>query len=728
VPEANLEEARPRAEGAAPRRGGSGGFRPDIEGLRAVAIVLVVLYHSVQGWVPGGYVGVDVFFVISGFLITGQLVRELAAERTISFLAFYARRARRILPAATLVIVSTVIASSFLLSPLAAKRLYIDATTAAFFGVNFRFAAEGANYFSQNLPTSPLQHFWSLSVEEQYYVVWPLLLLASSLVWVSRRRKGAIAPALAAGRTRPKPSFAAVAVVLGAVAVLSFLASVWQTPSSPSWAYYSIVTRGWELACGALAGIALPLAARLGRRAAAALSWAGIGAIAVAAAAFNASTQYPGYRALLPVAGAAAVIVGGSAARRPRWGAEAMLGTLPFQRVGAWSYSWYLWHFPFLVLAPYALGHALSAPEALAVAGLSLAVAVVSFTCVERPIRRMQLVIRRPLIGVAGGAALALSSILAATAAAAALPSLVGTGAAVSLTSADGHVLTLTELEADLAQGVRTTAVPRNLTPPLATASSSAPIINRDGCHLQYAGTRSKPCVFGDTSSKTTVVMFGDSHMAAWFPALDLISTKRHWRLVDFTKAGCAPAEVTVVRDDGKTPYPQCTAWRRNSLASIAALHPAMILVQWDRDLSFEARPLAGVPTGYGSVWQDGVAAVFKALKADSRLVVFITDTPELTQLAPDCVAAHLTDVYPCTTPTKVAVKDPSTRAEELALAKRFGVSVVDPVPFFCTPSRCPVIVGNIILYRDNAHMVPAYSDFIEPVLDAALIKLGAPA
>jgi peptidoglycan/LPS O-acetylase OafA/YrhL len=736
--------AEPKAP-ADPRRLG---FRPDIEGLRAVAILLVVLYHSVPHAAPGGYIGVDVFFVISGFLITGQLVRELETRHRISFLAFYARRARRILPGATLVIVSTVIASSILLAPLAARRLFTDAIVAAFFGVNFRFAAEGANYFTQNLPPSPLQHFWSLSVEEQFYVVWPMLLLVSSLVWLQRRRarkaaagapgtelagpdgaaegNGAAAADMAA---HPPPSFVAVAVVLGAVAVFSFLASVWQTPTSPSWAYYSIVSRGWELACGALVGLALPLAARLGRRVSAALSWAGLACVALAADIFNSSTQYPGYRALLPVAGAVAVIVGGSAAIRPKWGAEALLGTVPFQQVGAWSYSWYLWHWPFLILAPAVLGHSLSVPENLLVAALSLGVAVVSFTFVERPIRRMQLVVRRPVIGLVGGATLALASILAAVSASAALPSLVGSGAAVHLTLPKGKVLTAAELQADLVKGLKTTAVPSNLTPSLKTAAGSEPIINHDGCHLQYPGTRSKPCVFGDTSSKTTVVMFGDSHMAAWFPALDTISIDRHWRLVDFTKAGCTPAEVTIVRNSGTTPYPDCTAWRKNSMASIATMHPSMILVQWDRDLVPEARKLAGVPAVHGwSIWQDGVAATFKAVKADAKLVVFITDTPELVQLAPDCVSAHLSNVYPCTTALNVAIRQPVVRRQELAIAASDGIKVLDPLPFFCTPTRCPVIVGNIIVYRDNAHMVPVYSNFIEPVVDRALINLGAPA
>ena len=173
--------------------GGSGGehqrFRPDVEGLRAVAIVLVVLYHVHAGLAPGGYVGVDVFFVISGFLITGQLVRELRTDGRISFLAFYARRARRILPAAMLTVIVTAVASALLLNPLAAKRALDDLPSAIYFGANIHFAAQGADYFNAGLSPSPIQHFWSLAVEEQFYIVWPLLLVVSSLVWLRVRRR-----------------------------------------------------------------------------------------------------------------------------------------------------------------------------------------------------------------------------------------------------------------------------------------------------------------------------------------------------------------------------------------------------------------------------------------------------------------------------------------------------------------------------------------------------------
>jgi peptidoglycan/LPS O-acetylase OafA/YrhL len=694
-------------------------FRPDVEGLRAVAILLVVLYHVHTALVPGGYVGVDVFFVISGFLITGQLTRELQTRRRVSFLAFYARRARRILPAAMLTVMVTALASALLLNPLAAQRALTDGLSAIYFGANFHFAAVGASYFNQGISPSPFQHFWSLSVEEQFYAVWPLLLVASSLVWLGGRRQ-------LDREQRRRPAMPAVMLALAGVAAASLIFSIHQTATNPSWAYFSILTRGWELAIGAMVALALPWIRRVDRRLAIPLTWAGVAVIALAAASFSGSTPYPGDRALAPVLGAAAVIAGGSAAGARRLGAEALLGTAPFQRVGAWSYSWYLWHWPALILAPALVGHPLSEWEAFAVAAVSLLIAVLSFFVVERPIRRLRVVVRRPALGLACGGALAAVTVAVVAVSGSLVGPLVSRARAASPRLTASHQLTPAQLEADLAQGARTTKVPSNLTPPLATATRALPLIVLNGCHLQHPGVRSKPCVYGDAASKTSVVLFGDSHAAAWFPALAEIAQQQHWRLVDISKAGCPPPEVNI--DFSGALYTQCTQWRRNAMAQIAAMHPALVFLTWARYIEEpEARPLAGVPGGYGSTWLNGVAAIFSFLRAHASHVLFISDTPTIKEWAPDCVSGHLTDVEACLTSRRATVRYPQVKAAELALARREGIQSFDPASLFCTPWVCPVIVGNIIMYRDNEHMTPQWSRFIAPVLADTLVPILEP-
>lgn len=688
-----------------------------------MAILLVVLYHARLG-VPGGYVGVDVFFVISGFLITGQLVGELRASGRVSFAGFYARRARRILPAATVTTVVTVVAAGMLLSPLPAMRVFSDARSAAVFGANIHFAARDANYFDDSLPPSPLQHYWSLSVEEQFYVVWPLLLVLSSLAWLGpgrwllrRRRAGGRARDGGGRDGERRPRSVSIVVVLCLAGAASFLASVVQTPLSPSWAYYSIYTRAWELAAGALVAVSLPLVRRLDRRVAISLTWLGVGLIAFAAMSFDGSTPYPGAAAVVPVLGAVAIIGAGVAASR-RWGAEALLGVAPAQRVGSWSYSWYLWHWPILILAPVLLGHPLSKPEALMMVVISLVVAVACFLLIERPIRRMQVIVRRPALGLAAGAALVGTSLGVIALSGPVFASLPLGPAVASPALAAHHTLTASRLAGDLREGVGTRRVPSNLTPRLTDAAKAVSLIVSNGCSLQDAGTRSKPCIYGDTASHTSVVLFGDSHAAAWFPALNTVSKQEHWRLVDLTKAGCPPAAVALKRHGA--PYRNCTAWRRNAEQQIAKMKPALVVITTSRYLG-GAKPLSGVPTGYGNTWENGMAATFRVLHRSARRVLFISDGPRLSQSAPDCVSGHLSDVRPCTTPRRDAVYYPKAMAEDLALARRYQLDSIDPTSWFCTPARCPVIVGNILLYRDDAHMVPAWSRFIAPVLAHAM-------
>jgi peptidoglycan/LPS O-acetylase OafA/YrhL len=705
-----------RLHARTPGRGGGNAngehrrFRPDVEGLRAVAILLVVLYHAHPGLAPGGYVGVDVFFVISGFLITGQLLRELQTDGRISFLEFYARRARRILPAAMLTVAVTAVASALLLDPLAAERALDDIPSAVYFGANVHFAAQGADYFNAGLSPSPVQHFWSLSVEEQFYFVWPLLLVVSSMGWlrVSRRR----------GRERfHRPLIGAVVVVLAILAALSLTASITETANSPSSAYFSIVTRAWELAVGAMLALALPRVARLDRRLALPLSWLGLGCIALAAALFSGSTPYPGDLALLPVLGSAAVIAGGSALASRRFGAEALLGTPPFQRLGAWSYSWYLWHWPALVLAPAVLGHSLSELQALAVAAVSLVVAVMSFVFLERPIRHIQVVVRRPALGLGAAGVLAVVAIAVVTISGSLVGPLTSTGAAPARLAA-AH--TVTSLRADLIAGTRTIKVPSNLRPPLDAMASALPRTIAEGCELAYGQDQINPCIYGDRDSPTTVVLYGDSHAGHWFDALNLISEQRHWRLVVITKEGCPPAEVTFQDDRASL----CASWREKANARIASLHPALVVVSWERWRQQLAKPAAGVPRGYGGAWQDGVAAIFGFLRRSAKDVIFISDTPYLPRSGPDCVAAHVSDVPACTIKQSSATLLPAVKAAELRIAKHERISSIDPTSWFCAAGVCPVIVGNILVYHDKSHITTEWSSYPAPVLGNAIRRV----
>ncbi|MCU1619008.1 MAG: acyltransferase, partial [Modestobacter sp.] len=255
------------------------GFRPDIEGLRAVAVLAVVLFHAGVPGLDGGFVGVDVFFVVSGFLITGLLWRELAGTGTVRLTRFYGARARRLLPAATLVLVATVVAAVLLLPPLRARAVLGDAVASALYVGNYRLALQGTDYLAADAPPSPFQHYWSLGLEEQFYLVWPALMIATA--WAVRRR-------------RPARKVGPFVVVLAVVAALSLVLSLSWTRTQPPWAFFALPARAWELAAGGLLALLTVGRRPLPAPVAGPAGWLGLGLVAGSCVRLGGGTPYPG--------------------------------------------------------------------------------------------------------------------------------------------------------------------------------------------------------------------------------------------------------------------------------------------------------------------------------------------------------------------------------------------------------------------------------------------------
>ncbi|WP_369238117.1 acyltransferase family protein [Streptomyces sp. R21] len=687
----------PASGRSAPRRGHA--LRLDIQGLRAVAVGLVVLSHAGVSQVGGGYVGVDVFFVISGSLITSLLVRELAATGRVSVRSFYARRALRLLPASSLVIAVTVGGAWLFLSKARLAEYAGDALASALYGVNFRLAAAGTDYLAQNSPPSPFQHFWSLAVEEQFYVVWPLLLVLTWRVARGRRRL--------------------VAVPLGVLCLGSFAEGVLVTGSSAPWAYFGSLTRGWELGVGALLALAAGRLEGLPGVLAGALSWLGLACVALAAVWFDDGTPFPGYRALLPVVGAVLVLAGGGAPAS--YGVGWLLGRRPLVWLGGLSYGWYLWHWPLLVIAPAALGRAdgrAEVPLALGLCAAALGLAWLTQRLVENPVRFHRDFRRRP------GRALALGVVLSASAAALALtaravPPTIEVGdpapaLAEALSAAPAPQARLTELLAS-----SPTALPSNLALPLTEVKSSRSAVYRDGCHSAYAATRTRPCVYGDRTSSRTVVLFGDSHAAQWFPALERLATARGWRLVSLTKASCKVADVTIVADH--KPYTACDTWRADAVARIKALRPALVVVS-SSDAGDPARPAADLL----GQWTAGFESTFRALGASGARVAALLDTPWPKGDPIDCAARNSMQLRACAKHLPDPARDVTRSAAVRAAASASDAAVIDPASWVCAPRTgvCPVVVGNTAVYRDDSHLSEAYAEALAPVLAPSLDRL----
>ncbi len=324
----------------------------------------MVAYHAGLPGISGGYVGVDVFFVISGFLITGLLWQELAGTGQLSLTAFFARRIRRLLPTAVLVLVATLGASWLWLAPLRVPSVARDAAAAALYAANYRFALQGTDYLSAHAAPSPVQHFWSLGVEEQFYLLWPVLLVLAAAV---------IRPA--------RLTRAGAAWALGVLAAGSLALSLVLTDRAQPWAFYSLPTRAWELAGGGVLALVAPRLRQLPNPGATALGWSGLAGVGWAVVAYSPDTQYPGTAALLPVAGAMAVIAAGCA--HPRSGPDLLLARRPMQQIGRLSYSLYLWHWPVLIIGA-TLVHGSLARAGLVGLSVLLAAATVRTRCAER--------------------------------------------------------------------------------------------------------------------------------------------------------------------------------------------------------------------------------------------------------------------------------------------------------------------------------------------------------
>jgi peptidoglycan/LPS O-acetylase OafA/YrhL len=699
-------------------------FRPDVEGLRAVAVGLVVLYHAGLTPISGGYVGVDVFFVISGFVITTTLAKELDRRGTISIAGFYARRATRLLPAATAVILVTLVASWLWLPPVLLGDIAADALASTSYAINYRLAHVGIDYFATDTP-SPLQHYWSLAVEEQFYLVWPLLLIALALLSRGRVRQG-----------RRTVGNAWTALALVAVVVVSFAACVAITRVSLPWAYFGAPTRAWELALGALVAVGAHSLARVPAPIAAATTWTGLTAIVASALRFDDTTSFPGYVALLPVAGAAMVIAGGYTV--PRCGAEVLLGTGPFQWIGKLSYSWYLWHWPVFMIAPWVLDAEPRLWQRLLLAAISLGLAALCFQVLGNPIRTAKSLRAVPWKGISVGASFSAGSVAAALLAGLLLPPAVGAGGkaedmAAAIThdagraEQSGSTAMLTAAEVQTAERRLTEAVaagaalgpaPSNLTPTPYEAPEDLPLIYRDKCDPGYRKIEvDPPCQYGDVESATTVVLFGDSHAGQWFPAMEAIATQHRWRLVVFTKSACSPASVLAYAKRLNRPYYECEEWRERTMARIRAVRPAVVVL---------ASVLGGVPAARADtdqVWAEGWVTTIRGLKAEGRRIVLINDTPHPKTNIAECVSGHLDDVRACNSPVRVAVQRPSLRQMVAEAAIREGVVVVDPIDWFCTTNTCPAVVGNVLVYRDASHIARAYAATLSPLLAARMLS-----
>ncbi|WP_433716063.1 acyltransferase family protein [Nocardia sp. CA-084685] len=687
-------------------------FRPDIEGLRAVAVLAVVLFHANMPGDGGGFVGVDVFFVISGFLVTGILWREAASADTVGLVRFYGARARRLLPAAGFVVVVTAIAAAVLLPPLQARQVLGDGIASALYAGNYRLALRGTDYLAGDTSPSPFQHFWSLGVEEQFYLLWPVLIAVTA--WFARRRRigtAAVFPYLS---------------VLAIVAALSFAISLIWTRNLPAWAFFSLPTRAWELGVGGMIALSAVAWSRLPKAVAASAGWIGLVLIVVACARLNGQTPYPGTAAILPVIGTALVIVSGCVGTR--FGVGRGLALPVMRAIGRVSYSWYLWHWPVLLLAPRVLGHQLGLSGSMGAVMMAGGLAMLTLWLVENPVRFAAALRGSAARSLAcGGAITAVAGCVGLTllvltpvpvghgAAAAALT--LATPAAPATSSADARDAAVRQLtaqtQAAVAASAEIPAVPSNLTPSLADAPGDKAGVFVDGCVRSWREVGQAECASGDPDSTTTVALVGDSHAAMWHPAFEPIAAQRHWRLETMAKVTCPLLGLPITSPYLGREYTECEQWRDQILTRLRAERPSLIVLSMSRrygaDFGFSS---------YDQAWVESLNRLVGQLRATGAAVLVLGSIPDPHTTVPVCLSEHIDDPAPCTPARPVAVNDAGIAAEQAA-ATAGGGQYADLTPLFCTAARCPLIIGDNLVYRDDNHLTVGYARTLGPVIAA---------
>ncbi|MEV8337702.1 acyltransferase family protein [Leucobacter sp. NPDC077196] len=716
-------DARPRARADAPsERLPFTGFRPDIQGLRAVAVGVVLLYHADAPFLSGGFVGVDVFFVISGYLITGLLLREALSTGRIDLAEFYARRARRILPAATIVVIATLVLTVMLLPGIRWQQVGTDAIGAALYVVNWMYAG-GTDYLNATVAASPLQHFWTLSVEEQFYIVWPLVLLL--LLLVIRGGAARAGGAEAGGDRGPDRARVQRYAGIGVLAILipSLVWSIVFTASNPAPAYFVTTTRLWELAIGAAIAVFARYAARIPSRIALALGWVGLAGILIASFAYSAEAPaFPGSAALLPTLSATAIIVGGMNGRAEN-GVGRVLGTRPMRWIGDISYSLYLWHWPLIVVGTYLLGGELRFRWGLLIIALAIGLSWLSFRFVEGPFRDWPWLKHSVRRSLAAGATL-----MAATVIIAVVVTVAPRFGDQQFEAADATRMGAEALTDDISKGTLATfsdagapvdVISGGFTPSAVDARQDNSVIYDNGCQLDVATVTPNGCVFGDPGSDVTVVLAGDSHAANWAPTMIGLAEARGWRLVTHTKSACSLAAVE--QGGNSRPYTECNAWNPLVQQEIIELHPDLVVTvnAGRRGVWQDGEPLAG--DARLDAFAGGLAETWRSFTSAGIPVAVIADTPDMGIDVPECVSANPDRLTRCAVPRSEAIGT-QPKAEPIAVEGLTDVSLIDMNDWICPDAAsCPAIVGNVLVWRDNQHLTATYAETLVQPLDAAL-------
>jgi peptidoglycan/LPS O-acetylase OafA/YrhL len=677
------------------------GFRTDVQALRAIAVLAVVFNHLWPAQLTGGYIGVDVFFVISGFLITAHLDRELAGTGRLRLARFYARRIRRLLPAAFLVLLFSVVAAYFLLPYPRWAATADEAVASALYWENWLLAANSVDYSNLTAVASVEQHYWSLSVEEQFYLGWPLALLLLYKIRIRRAKVAGI-------------------VVIGAA---SLVFSISYTATSQSQAYFVTPVRVWEFAIGALVALC---GARLvlPKMWANVASLAGLMMIVGSAFWFDHLTAFPGAIALIPTVGTGLVILAGTHSAR-QWH-TVLSSAPPVQFIGNISYSLYLWHWPLIVLAPFALRDVLvngrlTEPLRLGVLVLAVVLAAVSKVLVEDRGRTWS-----PL---AGSTRLTFAAMVAGMVAVAVAAGALSWTYDRQVAQAERDMQTTGSCHGAAARipgsgcadpfgpaKVVDMGPPNEYWNPPGECGKPVAEFNIASTPTTYS------CDFsGGTPDHEVVWLVGDSHAQQWLGPLVDLARERNWVLNISFLGGCPFAKIQFHGYQKMLPDTQtqrCMTWTARMTEAIARGRPDIVFTSF-----FARQEYADDRTGRSQTeqYRDGLTAYWNTwTDAGARVIVLIDPPLNVDVRDVDCVALNPANPVACAAPRSLA-QPPDPLTEVVRGIDHPKISYIDLTDYFCDEHQCYAVVGNVVVYFDANHMNIEFSRSLRPMIAAAL-------
>ncbi|MBW9214114.1 acyltransferase [Mumia sp. zg.B53] len=685
--------------------------RPEIQGLRAIAVGLVVVFHLWPNRLPGGYLGVDVFFVISGYLITAHILRESDRTGTIALGAFWARRARRLLPAAYLVLAASLVAVVVWVPRMLWQQFAREIGAAALYVENWALAHDAVDYLAADNVASPAQHYWTLSAEEQFYLVWPLLVLAG--LWLAP----VLAPSLGVRRQR-----LAVGGVLGAVTLASFAYSLYLTAADPARSYFVTTTRAWEFGAGAMLAFVPVLAGR--RHIRAAISWAGLLLLVVCALRMTEETPMPGTAAVWVVLGTCALLWAGHP--EVGWSPTRALAWRPAQFVGDVSYSIYLWHWPLIVILPYATGSDLGMLDKLAIALATLLLAWATKVWVEDPVRTgRKFGLRRSSVTF---------GLTAATAGALVVGCFAGwsvverdnearAAAADALLTQHGGCFGAASRDPAKSDVCPDPSLEDAIIPDPSEVKTEHATYERCAKHLR--GATFEGCPFGTPRRGVPhIAVIGDSHARAMMPMFEILIEQGVLTAEMFSSPGCAWSTVPPAAGNTQGRKKACAALKSN-LADLLAKDADRFdfIVTTNRASSQRASQEERV---------QGLLDVWRPARAARVPIVAVRDNPEGGRLPEDNPNLCLGEVgaagaESCALSRKEAVTDnfdPYGEAVKKIGKKKRAVHL-DMTRWFCDEDTCPVVIGGANVYRDSNHITMTYARTMAPYYRKALVKAG---